>query len=341
MTTLAVGTAKGGWLLTSDDLARWDVEGPFFPGWEVTALGRAQDGTYLAATGSGWFGPAVHRSADLSSWEQVEAGPSFGDSGPKMEQIWTFTTSPAGRLFCGVAEAGVFTSDDAGLTWEPLPSFNEHPTRDAWQPGAGGMCAHRVLFDGDRMWVAASAVGVFRSDDDGGTFTPRNSGIDWTVPDEESGIGYCVHSVVADPAQPDTIWRQDHAGVYRTEDGGDSWERIERGLPAGFGFPIVRDDASGALFVVPLEADENRIPVDGRFGAWRSNDGGESWEQSGKGWPEEPTYTSVLRGAAVGAGDGAVYLGTTGGEVWATGDAGETWRTLPGQFPRILSLAVW
>lgn len=354
MTTLAVGTEKGSWLLQRDGAGTWEVEGPFFPGWRVTALGRAADGTYLAATGSGWFGPGVHRSADLRSWEQVPDGPAFGDGGPRLEQVWTFATSPSGRVLCGVAEAGVFASDDHGLTWSPLESFNAHPTRAAWQPGAGGMCAHKVLLDGERMWVAASAIGVFRSDDGGATFVPRNAGISLAVP-EEAGeeaqpdgasedvpeIGYCVHGVVADPDDADLIWRQDHMGVYRTADGGDSWERIERGLPAGFGFPIVRDDASGALFVVPLAADVNRTPVDGRFAAWRSTDGGDSWSLSGDGWPDEPTYTSVLRGAAATDGDGGVYLGTTGGDLWATADAGDHWQRLPGRYPRIAAVAVW
>ncbi|MGH8896037.1 MAG: WD40/YVTN/BNR-like repeat-containing protein [Egibacteraceae bacterium] len=340
MTTLAVGTEKGGWLLRSDDRVDWDVEGPFFPGWKVTAFGRAEDGTYLAGTASGWFGPAVHRSADLESWEQVTAGPGFGDSGPRLEQIWTFANAPGGRLFCGVAEAGLFTSDDHGVTWTPVEAFNGHPTRHAWQPGAGGMCAHRVLFAGDRVWVAASAIGVFRSDDGGATFTPRNTGVDTVLPCDEPGIGYCVHALVADPADPDTIWRQDHMGVYRTVDGGDCWERVERGLPAGFGFPIVRDDASGALFVFPLHA-EHRLPIGGRFAAWRSTDGGDSWSRSGKGWPAEPTYTGVLRGACATDGDGGVYFGSTGGQVWATIDGGGTWQVLPGCYPRILALALW
>jgi photosystem II stability/assembly factor-like uncharacterized protein len=319
----------------------WDIEGPFFPGWKVTAFGRAEDGTYLAGTASGWFGPAVHRSTDLKSWEQVTAGPGFGHHGPRLEQIWTFTSPQAGRLFCGVAEAELFTSGDHGLTWQPVQTFNDHPTRSAWQPGAGGMCVHRILLAADCIWVAASAIGVFRSDDGGTTFTPRNMGVEAALPCDEPGIGYCVHALVADPADPNMIWRQDHMGVYRTTDGGNWWERTERGLPAPFGFPIVRDDASSALFVFPLRADDNRIPIDGRFMAWRSTDGGDSWSPSGKGWPTEPTYTSVLRGAAVTDGEGGVYFGSTGGEIWATGDAGDTWQVLPGRYPRILALAVW
>ncbi|HUG84884.1 MAG TPA: hypothetical protein VMM13_09980 [Euzebya sp.] len=340
MTTLGVGTAKGGWLLRRDDQGGWAVEGPTFPGWEVTAFGRAADGTHLAATGSGWFGPGIHRSQDLITWSQVKEGPGYADSGPALQQIWTFTTGPDGRIWCGVAEAGVFTSDDHGQTWQPLEAFNGHPTRHAWEPGAGGMCAHRILLDGKRVWVGASAVGVFRSDDGGASIEPFNDGIDGAVPGGPPGIGFCVHGIVADPDDPDRIWRQDHTGVYRTSDGGGSWQRIEHGLPAAFGFPIVRDAASGALFVVPLTGADNRTPVGGRFAAWRSTDGGDTWHQAGTGWPDGATWTSVLRGAMATDGEGGVYLGTTGGQVWATTDAGDTWQRLPGTFPRIAAVAV-
>lgn len=341
MTTLVVGTEKGGWVLRSDDRSRWELSDAFFPGWAVTAFGRAADGTYLAGTASGWFGPGVHRSADLQTWEQVADGPSFSDSGPSLQQIWTFTTAPGGEVYCGVAEAGVFRSEDQGQTWGAVPAFNEHPTRHAWEPGAGGMCTHKILLDGDRMWVAASAIGVFRSDDGGESFVPQNEGVTIAAPEGgPEGIGYCVHGLATDPSNPDVIWRQDHMGVYRTSDAGRSWERIEQGLPAGFGFPMARDAASGALFVVPLVGAENRVPPDGRFAAWRSTDDGDSWHLSGKGWPEEPTYSSVLRGAVATDGDGGVYVGSTGGELWASADAGDTWQRLPGRFPRIAAVAV-
>lgn len=153
-------------------------------------------------------------------------------------------------------------------------------------------------------------------------------------------MGYCVHGLVQDPDRPDTIWRQEHVGVFRTEDGGRSWERIESGLPASFGFPIVRDDASGRLFVVPLEADANRVPVNGRLMAYCSDDGGDSWRPAGTGWSDQPQFTAVLRGAIGGDQHGFVAFGTTGGRVWLTEDAGDHWRELGISLPRILALKV-
>ncbi|WP_370326922.1 exo-alpha-sialidase [Euzebya sp.] len=339
MTTLAIGTEKGAYLLT-DDGGAWSVE-QLFPGWRVTAFGKAADGTYLAGAASGWFGPSVHTSPDLVEWTQVVDGPAYPEDGPDLEQIWTFTTAPDGRVWCGVAQAGLFTSDDHGRSWQPVEAFNGHPTRPRWEPGAGGLCTHRILLDGDRVWAAASAVGVFRSDDAGATFIPRNTGLGIAVPGGEAPeVGSCVHALVADPGNPDLLWMQNHMGVFRSTDGADSWERIEQGLPANFGFPIGRDAASGSLFIVPLDADVDRTPVDGDFAVWRSTDAGDTWHRSGEGWPEAATYDSVLRGAMATDGDGGVVIGTTGGQIWATEDAGDHWTRLPGTFPRIDAVAV-
>lgn len=339
MTTLAVGTVKGAFLLRPEGRG-WDVRGPLFPGWEVTAFGRAADGTHLAAVASGWFGPAIHRSGDLAEWEQVADGPAWPEGADrKLNRVWFFHRD-GDALWCGVDDAGVFRSDDHGLSWRSLEGLNEHPSRAGWSPGGGGLCAHHMLTAGDRMWVGISAVGVMRSDDGGATFARRDDGIQPVVASEDEPFdGSCVHGLVADPANPSRIWRMDHSGVYRTADGGDSWHRIERGLPAAFGFPVARDDASGALFLAPLAADVNRLPVDGRFRVYRSTDDGDTWHVSGAGWSDEPTFTSVLRRAMCTDGAGGVYVGTTGGAVWASGDAGDGWREVPARFPRILTVA--
>lgn len=332
---LAIGTEKGGFLL-HDPLGAAHLEGPVFPGWRVTAFGTSERGTYLAALASNWFGVSIHRSTDLVVWEQAVDGPVH--DGRRLEQVWTFAAAGE-RLYAGVAEAGLFTSDDDGVSWAPVTAFNRYPGHEHWQPGFGGLAAHRVLTAGDSIWVGVSAVGVFRSDDGGGSFVRCDDGVTSVVEDRPEP-GYCVHGLAQDPADPGRIWRQDHSGVYRTRDGGGRWERIEDGLPSRFGFPILADRATGRLFVVPLESDENRLPVGGRLAAYASDDGGDTWRRAGTGWPDSPTYTGVLRGAMDGDGEGGVFFGTTGGALWATGDAGDSWRPLPATLPRILTVDV-
>ncbi len=340
-TALAIGTMKGAWIAWSDDSVDWQLDGPYLKGWQVTTFGRAADGSHLLATGSSWFGAAIHRSTDLEQWDQVVAGPAFDEAdGRKLEQVWTFADSGE-RLLAGVAEAALFTSDDSGETWSVVAGLDAHPTRKQWEPGLGGLAAHRVLVDTgnpQRMWTGISAVGVFATEDGGETWELRNEGVEVTSPSDGGDIGYCVHALVAHPDDADTIWRQDHRGVYRTDDGGVSWERIERGLPgAGFGFPIDRDAASGALFVVPLESDQYRMPVDGQFAVYRSTDDGDSWHRCEA---TADSYTSVLRDAMATDCRGGVYIGTTGGEVIHSPDGGDGWIGLPWRFPRILSTHV-
>ena len=344
MVTIGVGTEKGAFFLRSGAGSAWDLEGPAHRGWRVTTFGRSPSGDYLLGAGSNWFGASIHRSKDLEAWEQVVDAPAWPEGGGRaLKNIWTIAAA-GDVLFAGVDDAGLFRSDDDGITWRGVESFNEHETRPGWSPGAGGLAAHRILIDPadpSRMWVAVSAVGVFRTTDGAATWTRRDEGIDTTVPaDEAPLVGYCVHRIVADPSDADRIWRQDHSGVYRTRDGGDHWEKIEHGLPAGFGFPIVRDAASGALFVVPQESDEQRMPVNGEFRVYRSSDDGDSWHQSGTGLPRGKIYAGVLRDAMDVDGVGGVYLGTTAGTVHVTRDGGETWAGLPHVFPRINSIAV-
>lgn len=341
MTTLAVGTEKGAWFLRADGDG-WEVSEPAFAGWKVTTFGRAPGGDVLAATGSNWFGPGLHRSADLDAWTPV-AVPDHPEGGPRMKQVWTLHTD-ADRVLAGVDEAGLFTSTDDLASWQPVSTLNDHPSRPGWGPGLGGLCAHHVLTSGDRWWVGISAVGLFRSDDAGDTWVRCDDGIG-SADDEADGAeatGWCIHGIVADPDDPDRMWRQDHTGVFRSTDAGGTWERIQQGLPgeSGFGFAVDRDHASGRLFVSTLHSDEQRLPVDGRFGVWASDDDGSSWRLAGTGFPDEPTNMAVLRGAMATDQDGGVFVGTTAGQVWGSTDAGDTWRRLPGTYPRILNVAV-
>ena len=339
---IAVGTEKGAYVLEKAGGA-WGVSGPMFPGWKVSTFGTASDGTHLAAVGSNWFGVGIHRSDDFAKWEQTESPPAWPEeTGRKMDQVWTLHTN-GDKIWAGVAEAGLFTSGDDGVSWSPVPGLNEHRTREGWQPGFGGLCAHRVRVEGDRQWVAISAVGVFRSDDAGATWNPKNDGVDPVGLPEDAPrpeVGYCVHCVAHDPDDPARIWRQDHMGVYRTVDGGDNWERIENGLPANFGFVMWRDDSSSRLFTIPLEADANRVPVDGALRVYRSDDGGDTWAESGAGWTTSPQFTGVLRGAFDGDNEGTFCFGTTGGKLWLTTDNGERWDELSPAFPRIGALSL-
>jgi hypothetical protein len=343
MTTVGIGTEKGAFFLRRARRG-WDLSGPAFAGWRVTTFGRAPSGDHLLATGSGWFGAAIHRSPDLESWEQVVAGPGWPEGGDRrLNHVWTLERVDA-DLFAGVDDAGLFRSGDDGETWDPVPGFNEHPTRPHWLPGAGGLAAHCLLHhpsDPKRMWVGVSAVGVFHTDDGGASWVLRDEGVEATAPDDEHPeVGHCVHRLALHHDEPETLWRQDHQGVYRSIDGAESWQRIEDGLPSGFGFALAQDRGSGGLFVVPLESDERRMPNGGRFLVYRSVDGGDSWEPSGTGLPGEPCYAGVLRDALATDDAGGVYLGTTAGTVHVSVDAGERWETVPAVLPRILSVRV-
>jgi len=368
-----VGTDKGAFLLRSDDSrSDWEIEGPLFKGWKVTASLRDQRGRFIVATASDVYGAAIHVSDDLKEWRQIENGPAWpkasssnggagsaagsgdseghsgGDSGSedgrKLNQIWTIV-SAGDRLYAGVDVAGLFASDDGGESWSPVDGLNEHETRAAWYPGAGGLCAHVILVDPhrpERVWCGISAVGVFRTDDGGATWQTKNDGIPVVIEDKtHKDVGRCVHGLVADPDDPDRIYRREHIGMFRSSDGGDSWERIENGLSSWFGFPIVMDRPTKTIFVIPLESDEYRLPPGGSLQVYRSRDGGDSWESASAGLPDRNAYTGVLRGAMDTDGFGGVYFGTTSGTIHVSTNHGDSWTTLPAMLPRILSVRVF
>lgn len=344
---LLVGTAKGGFWLTSEDRSQWTVEGPFFKGWKVTSGLRLGDGRFLVGVASDIFGPTLQVSENGQDWTQIDDGPAYPEGGDrKLRQIWTLAEN-RGTLYAGVQQAGLFTSSDGGESWEPVAGLNDHETRSGWVPGAGGLCAHALLFDDttpDRMWCGISAVGVFRTDDGGTTWTPRNEGVTVVLEDKQhKDIGRCVHGLTQDPDDPNRIYRQDHSGMYRSADGAETWERNEEGLPAAFGFPIVVDRASRHLFVAPQQSDQFRIPVDNRLQVFRSTDQGDSWHSASKGLPPANTFGTVLRGAMAvdDLEPGGVYFGTTSGTVHASADLGESWSNLPVSLPRIYHVSAW
>lgn len=346
--TVLVGTLKGAFVFRSAaQRSNWTIDGPLFKGWRVTAAERLPDGTFLAATASDVYGPALHRSRDLREWSQIEHGPTWPHgSSRKLNQIWRLAAGH-GRVLAGVDEAGLFFSEDGGDSWVPVEGLNEHETRSAWFPGAGGLCAHAILFDPahpHRIWCGISAVGVFRSDDGGATWHPKNRGVRVIIADQvQKEIGHCVHGLAQDPLDANTIYRQDHAGMYVTRNGGDTWESAENGLSSGFGFPIAIDRSSGRLYAVPLEADEFRIPPGGALRVFRSGDRGASWEPLTSGLPQSHAYMGVLRGALEtdSLDPCGVYFGTTSGTVHFSADGGDSWRTMPCVLPRVLSVSVF
>jgi photosystem II stability/assembly factor-like uncharacterized protein len=239
----------------------------------------------------------------------------------------------------------LFRSDDSGTTWQAVDGVVRHPTREGWNPGAGGMCCHSIQLDPDepeRMYIAISAAGAFRSEDGGETWTPANQGVaaDFMPDDPFPEVGQCVHKLLVHPGRPGRLWQQNHCGVYRSDDHGRSWERLEEnGLPSGFGFPIALDPSDpDAAFVIPEEGAENRVTNDGRLGVYRTKDAGASWELASNGLPE-PAWCAVLREAA-SFDDGGVYFGTQSGSVFVTEDGGASWFEAASQLPPILSVEV-
>ncbi|MEE8558366.1 MAG: exo-alpha-sialidase [Myxococcota bacterium] len=360
-----VGTAKGAAILRADESRRsWAVDALRFKGWTVTAATRDAQGRYYVAVTHEVWGAAVCVSDDLESWQQLENGPRYaqGEVGNEEHNRILGATDPLGRfkgggryvdqiwklyaagdvVYAGVSEAGLFRSDDRGKSWEVVAGLNEHPTRSSWIPGFGGLCAHSVLTDGrnpDRLWVGISSTGVYRSDDGGKTWEEKNDGV-------SKSEGSCVHSLAHNPADADVIYRQDHRGMYRTRDGGDSWQVIENGLPistlgdehrCSFGFTSGMDPASNSVYAVPIESDGFRFPHGGRLRVYRTQDGGEQWEELSRGLPDG-VFANVLRGAmAVDPLDPCgVYVGTTAGTVYASADRGDSWSQIPATLPRIL-----
>ncbi|HVU20399.1 MAG TPA: hypothetical protein VHE09_06670 [Rhizomicrobium sp.] len=364
---LVVGTPKGAAILRSTDRNTWQSEF-VLRGWPVTASVRDDQGRVYAAVNSPNYGVAIFVSEDLQNWKQLPSAPryrpgergnaehhrivsqlDFGgvlkDGGRFVDQIWTLHFAH-GALYAGVSEAGLFVSRDRGLSWEPVDGFNNHPTRDSWVPGFGGLGAHTILTDAnnpERMWVGVSAAGFFRTDDGGKTWTPKNEGVN-------GDTGQCVHSVTHDPSNAAVLFRQEHRGVHKSDDGGDTWKVIENGLPVcelsdghrcSFGFPSAMDRRSGYVYVVPLEGDNFRIPRDGQLAVYRTKNGAR-WEARTDGLPSS-CFTAVLRGsmAADQLDPGGIYFGTASGSIYGSADQGDHWREIASGLPRILSVEAY
>jgi photosystem II stability/assembly factor-like uncharacterized protein len=360
-----VGTRKGAFILTSDGRREtWNVNGPHFPGWEIYHVkGSPVDPQRLyASQSSSWFGQVVHRSDDGgASWSPVgnrfgyegEAGSHlYYDGTPRpfeFKRVWHFEPSltDADTVYAGVEDASMFRSTDGGQEWEELPSLRQHRTAPSWAPGAGGMCLHTILLDPadpERIYAAISAAGAFRSDDAGGSWKPINQGLHSEgIPDPTAEVGHCVHRLAQHPARPNTLFMQKHWDVMRTDDAGETWREVSGNLPTDFGFAIdVHAHEPDTVYVVPITSDSHHFPVDGQLRVWRSRTGGEEWEPLTRGLPQQDCYVNVLRDAmAVDSLDECgIYFGTTGGQVYGSPDAGNTWAPIVRDLPAVLSVEV-
>jgi hypothetical protein len=358
-----VGTAKGAFVLTADGRrSDWKVEGPFFGGWEIFHMkgSPADPDRIYASQASDWTGQVVQRSDDGGrTWEPV--GNEFAYSGETgthqwydgtphpwdFAKVWHLEPSPhdPDTVFAGVEDAALFRSTDGGGSWEELPGLRTHSTGQTWQPGAGGLCLHTILIDPadtDRMYVAISAAGAFRTDDGGESWLPINKGLrSEYIPDEDAEVGHCVHNLAFHPSRPETVFMQKHWDVMRTDDAGGMWREVSGNLPSDFGFPIaVSTNHPDTVFVVPITSDLEHYPPEGKLRVARSRTGGEEWELLTAGLPQGNAYGNVLRDAmAVDHLDPCgVYFGTTSGEVYASADEGDTWAPIVEHLPRILSV---
>ncbi len=360
-----VGTRKGAFVLTSDERRQaWEVSGPHFPGWEVYHVtGSPADPDRLyAAPSTGWFGQLVQRSNDGgATWEPVGNEFSYagvpgthqwydGTSRPwEFTRVWHLEPSPTDpdTVYAGVQDAALFKSVDGGASWAELPGLREHGSGPQWQPGAGGMCLHTILLDPrdpDRIVIAISAAGVFRTDDGGKSWRPTNAGLlSDGIPSPAAQVGHCVHNLAMHPSRPDTLYMQKHWDVMRSDDGAESWREISGNLPTDFGFPIaVHAHEPDTVYVVPITSDSHHFPPDGRLRVYRSRTGGEEWQPLTDGLPQHNCYVNVLRDAmAIDAlPDCGVYFGTTGGQVYASADSGDTWTAAVRDLPAVLSVEV-
>jgi photosystem II stability/assembly factor-like uncharacterized protein len=362
---LLVGTRKGAFILTSDGARQqWQVSGPNFAGWEIYHLKGSPvnpDRLYASQT-SGWFGQVIQRSDDGgSTWAPV--GNQFAYEGvPGMHQWYDGTPRPwefkrvwhlepsltePEAVYAGVEDAALFRSNDGGQTWQELAGLRGHGSGPSWQPGAGGMCLHTILLDpnnAERMFIAISAAGAFRSDDAGKGWRPVNRGLKSEgIPDPNAEVGHCVHRIAMHPSRPDVLFMQKHWDVMRTDDGGESWHEVSGNLPTDFGFVMdVHAHEPDTIYVVPIKSDSEHFPPEGKLRVYRSRTGGNEWEALTKGLPQSNCYVNVLRDAmAVDSLDSCgVYFGTTGGQVYGSNDAGDSWSPIVRDLPAVLSVEV-
>jgi len=360
-----VGTRKGAFVLSADAKREsWEVNGPYFAGWEMYHVkgSPADPNRIYASQSTGWFGQLIQRSNDGgATWEPV--GNAFNYEGvPGTHQWYDGTPHPwefarvwhlepslsdPDTVLAGVEDAALFRSTDGGQNWQELAGLRTQDNGPSWQPGAGGMCLHTIIVDpsnAERIFVAISAAGAFRSEDGGNSWRPVNRGLrSEGIPDEDAEVGHCVHRLAMHPSRPNVLYMQKHWDVMRTDNAGDSWQEISGDLPTDFGFAIdVHAHEPETVYVVPIKSDSEHFPLDGQLRVYRSRTAGNEWEPLTKGLPQQNCYVNVLRDAmAVDSLDSCgVYFGTTGGQLYASADAGDSWEPIVRDLPAVLSVEV-
>jgi photosystem II stability/assembly factor-like uncharacterized protein len=360
-----VGTRKGAFILKSDGKRKeWDVSGPLFGGLEIYHLkgSPVNPDRIYASQASDWFGQVIHRSDDGGqTWNTVgnefkyasEPGTHlfYDDTQHPWEfkRVWHLEPSltDPDTVYAGVEDAALFRSADGGQTWQELAGLREHPSGPSWTPGAGGLCLHTILIDPanpNRMFIAISAAGAFRTDDGGETWQPINRGLKSEyIPDPDAETGHCVHRIAMHPSRPNTLFMQKHWDIMRSDDAGDNWAEVSGNVPSDFGFPIaVHAHEPETIYVVPIKSDSEHYPPEGKLRVYRSRTGGNEWEALSNGLPQTDCYVNILRDAmAVDDLDSCgVYFGTTGGQVYVSTDSGDRWNAIVHDLPAVMSVEV-
>lgn len=352
---LLVGTMKGAFVLRSDPSRKnWEVGGPYFPGRAIYAMAYdSRDGRNLlwAAVNSSYWGSYLSTSKDFGkNWTEPETyGVKFPeDAENSVKQIWQIVPGNAAEpdtLYCGVEPAALFRSDDAGQSWSLVKGLYDHPHRPQWQPGGGGLCLHTILPDPnnkDRMHIAISTGGVYRTDDGGKNWEVRNKGVraQFLPPDQwYPEFGQCVHKIVSHPSNPKRLFLQNHWGLYRSDDGGDSWQDIANGVPSDFGFALEIDHHNpDTAYIIPLESDEFRCTPEAKLRVYRTQNAGKSWEPLTNGLPQENAFETILRDGMSGdqLKPTGLYFGTRNGKLFGTNDGGESWSAIEEGLPAVV-----
>jgi len=347
---LLIGTRKGTFILDGDaDRKSWKLRGPYCETWPINHVkADPATGTIYAGGGNEWFGPAVWKSDDLGeTWSHSSEGLAYPEGETPIKTVWSLAPNGNG-LYAGVEPAGLFHSKDHGITWQHLDGLQKHPSRPKWMPGGAGLNLHHILphpSDANQIWIGISSVGVLHTSDGGKSWQFRNKGTrnDYMPEDQRyPEFGQCVHALAMAPGMPNRLYQQNHCGMYRSEDGGQTWESIEPGLPSAFGFPAVTHPRDpDTLYLIPLNGDVlGRYVHDAKAAVWRTRDVGKTWQDLRQGLPQKNVFFNVLRQAM--AADpltpAGLYFGTNTGELYASADEGESWTCLAEYLPTITSV---